>query len=442
VNSGEDFLAALGTGGFPFAFVSPGFAKQAADFIGDKKTKTVLALLANLEETSSFQGIPVILMPAYAVPVANLLNGVKTTQGGKKSLVRFTAPDVRILIVDDIMTNLKVAQGLLSAYRMQVDICDNGRTSISKVKAKQYDLIFMDHMMPGMDGIEALTHIRALGGEYFKQVPIIALTANALSGMQEMFISKGFNDYLAKPIEISKLNALMEKWIPTEKRQSAAMAGGLPEPVRPFEIEGMDVEKGITMAGGTEAAYREILDLYCRDVENRMPFLRVPSGMEDMKSFVIQVHALKSASAGIGADALSAKALFLENAGGENNVELIAEHLPGFRQDLSTLTAQISAVLRTEKRQAEGPKNPLDKETLLRLKSALDQLDVSNVDLLLNEMLAEEHSDHEKQILSKVSTCVLFSEFEEAVALLDSLLGSAAAGRDGGAADEAQNNCP
>jgi CheY-like chemotaxis protein len=374
-------------------------------------------------------------MPAYSVPVANLLNGIKMTQGGRKSLVRFTAPDVRILIVDDIMTNLKVAQGLLSAYRMQVDICDNGGSSILKVKAKQYDLILMDHMMPGMDGIEALTHIRALEGEYYKQVPIIALTANALSGMEEMFLSKGFDDYLAKPIEISKLNALMEKWIPKAKRQSAANAGGLPEPVRPFEIEGIDVEKGLSMAGGTEAAYREILDLYCRDVETRMSFLRVPSGMEDMKSFVIQVHALKSASASIGAGDLSAKALFLENAGGENNVGLIAEHLPGFRKELSTLVAQISAVLRTEKTRAKGPQNPLDKGTLLRLKSALDQLDVSNVDLLLNEMLAGEHSDHEKQILSKVSTCVLFSEFEEAVVLLDSLLDSATAGRDGGDAE-------
>ncbi|MDR1588173.1 MAG: response regulator, partial [Treponema sp.] len=427
VNSGEDFLAALGTGGFPFAFVSHDFVKQAAALAKNKKLKTTLALLANLEETSSFQGIPVILMPAYAVPVANLLNGVKTIHGGRKSLVRFTAPDVRILIVDDIMTNLKVAQGLLSAYQAQVDICDNGRSSISKVKAKRYDLIFMDHMMPGMDGIEAMTHIRALEGEYFKQVPIIALTANALSGMEEMFVSKGFNDYLAKPIEISKLNALMEKWIPREKRRSTAKAGGLPEPARPFKIEGIDVEKGIAMAGGTEAAYREILDLYCRDVEERMPSLRVPSGMEDMKSFVIQVHALKSASASIGAGDLSAKALFLENAGGEHNAGLIAEHLPGFRKDLSALAARIGAVLRTEKTRAKGPQNPLDRETLLRLKSALAQLDSGNIDSLLNGMLAEEHSDHEKQILSKISTCVLYSEFGEALALLDSLLDSAAA---------------
>jgi CheY-like chemotaxis protein len=215
---GEDFLSALGTGRFPFALVSPGLVKQALALAESEKIPTTLALLANLEETAFFQGIPVLLMPAYAVPVANLLNGVRISHGGRKSLVRFTAPEVRVLIVDDVMTNLKVAQGLLSAYRMQVDICDSGISAISKVKAARYDLIFMDHMMPGMDGIEALTHIRALEGEYFRQVPVIALTANALSGMEGMFLSRGFNDYLAKPIEISKLNALMEKWIPAEKQ--------------------------------------------------------------------------------------------------------------------------------------------------------------------------------------------------------------------------------
>jgi CheY-like chemotaxis protein len=344
------------------------------------------------------------------------------TQSAGKSLVRFTAPEVRVLIVDDVMTNLKVAQGLLSAYRMQVDICDNGRSAISKVKAARYDLIFMDHMMPGMDGIEALTQIRALEGEYFKQVPVIALTANALSGMEEMFLSRGFNDYLAKPLEISKLNALMEKWIPAGKRRPA---GVLTEPVRPvvFEIEGLDVEKGLSMAGGTEAAYREILDLYCRDVEERMPFLSSLPALEDMHSFIIHVHALKSSSAGIGANAVSSKALLLENAGQANDTGLIAEHLPGFRQSLSTLVARIDAALRASERSSEGSaQSPLEKESLLQLRTALEQLDTSNVDLLLQEMQAGECPEHEKRILSKISTCVLFSEFKDAIALLDELL--------------------
>jgi CheY-like chemotaxis protein len=317
VNSGEDFMEALGTGGYPFAFVSPGFVKQAVALAEEKKIPTTLALLANLEETASFHGIPVILMPAYAIPVANLLNGVKTTHGGKKSLVRFTAPDVRILIVDDIMTNLKVTQGLLSAYRMQVDICDNGRTSISKVKAKSYDLIFMDHMMPGMDGIEAVTHIRALEGEYFKQVPIIALTANALSGMEEMFLSKGFNDYLAKPIEISKLNALMEKWIPYEKRIRAREGTGEEEAVSTglFNgtwLEGIDISRGLERSR-SEAAYVEILRSYADSIPEFLGTLRdvSPGGLE---SYAITVHGIKGASYQICAGEAGRQAEVLEQA--------------------------------------------------------------------------------------------------------------------------------
>jgi signal transduction histidine kinase/ActR/RegA family two-component response regulator len=226
----EDFWTALETGRFPFAFVSPDVAERAVDIAKQRTLKTEVVILAALGETSSFRGIPVILMPAYAVPAANILNGVKATvrSGGWRPLVRFIAPDVRVLIVDDIMTNLKIARGLLAAYRMQTDICDNGESSVSMVKANRYDLIFMDHMMPGMDGIETTAAIRALEGEYFKNVPIVALTANALSGMEEMFLSNGFNGYLAKPIEINKLNEIMEKWTPMEKRKKWESAGEEP----------------------------------------------------------------------------------------------------------------------------------------------------------------------------------------------------------------------
>jgi CheY-like chemotaxis protein len=151
------------------------------------------------------------------------------------------------------MTNLKVAQGLLVPYRAQVDICESGAGALAMVKANHYDLIFMDHMMPGMDGIEATAKIREWEqkeGEEKRDIgiPVIALTANAIAGMREMFLSRGFNDYLAKPIEISQLNALMEKWIPREKRQKtggtatplllaapAPPAGFIPSPERKEE---------------------------------------------------------------------------------------------------------------------------------------------------------------------------------------------------------------
>ncbi|MDR1566098.1 MAG: response regulator [Treponema sp.] len=387
VSSGEDFLAALGTGGFPFAFVSPGFAKQAAALVDDKKIRTTLALLANLEETSSFQGIPVILMPAYAVPVANLLNGVKTPQGGRKSLVRFTAPDVRILIVDDILTNLKVAQGLLSAYRMQVDTCDNGRSSISKVKAKRYDLVFMDHMMPGMDGIEALTHIRALEGEYFKQVPIIALTANALSGMQEMFISKGFNDYLAKPIDISKLNALMERWIPPEKRVKAAKEPGADATVTTgvFNgkvLAGIDIPKGLDRYQ-SDLIYLDILRSYADSMPGFLDTLGNVSP-ENLGAYAVTFHGIKGASYQICADETGRQAEVLEKAAKAGDWETIKKNNGIFIETMETLLAALREFLIRKEEKENKPLLPApDRGLLDRMLDACKEYNITVMEDLL-----------------------------------------------------------
>jgi CheY-like chemotaxis protein len=128
-------------------------------------------------------------------------------------------------VVDDIVTNLKVANGLLLPYKMRVDLCKSGVTAIEAMKTNRYDVVFMDHKMPGMDGIETTLMIRAMGDKdpYFKEVPIIALTANAIFGTKEMFIENGLNDFLSKPIDTVKLDALLKKWIPKDKQKSAVV---------------------------------------------------------------------------------------------------------------------------------------------------------------------------------------------------------------------------
>ncbi|MCL2284304.1 MAG: response regulator [Fibromonadales bacterium] len=129
---------------------------------------------------------------------------------------RFIAPAARILVVDDMKVNLMVAEGLLKPYKMQIELCESGAEAIDRIAARNYDLVFMDHMMPEMDGVEATKRLRELG----HGLPVIALTANAISGMKEMFLSNGFNDFLSKPIDLSKLNILLKKWIPKGKQES------------------------------------------------------------------------------------------------------------------------------------------------------------------------------------------------------------------------------
>ena len=125
------------------------------------------------------------------------------------------ARSARILAVDDIKTNLKVIEGLLSPYKLQIDSCTSGMKAIEAIKTNRYELVFMDHMMPEMDGIEATKRIRDMGNEdlYYKDLPIIALTANAISGAKEMFLESGFNDFLSKPIDITELDAILSRWL-------------------------------------------------------------------------------------------------------------------------------------------------------------------------------------------------------------------------------------
>jgi CheY-like chemotaxis protein len=154
-------------------------------------------------------------------------------------------------VVDDIDINLMVAEGLLSPYQAAVDTCTNGLQAIELVKHNDYDIVFMDHMMPEMDGIEATALIRAWEKEqeqhavdsmsfaegetqrYLRKqipnrhmpVPVIALTANAVVGMKEMFIENGFNDFLSKPIDVSKMDEILDRWIAKEKREERVESG-------------------------------------------------------------------------------------------------------------------------------------------------------------------------------------------------------------------------
>jgi CheY-like chemotaxis protein len=432
------FLADLEGGGFSLAMVSLDAAERANAVIKKTKQKTTLVLLAEMGELSSFQNIPVITMPAYAVPVANVLNGANISTPDRKPLVRFTAPKVRALIVDDIVTNLKVAQGLLAPYRMQIDICETGARSIVLARKNRYDIIFMDHMMPVMDGIEATAGIRALEGEHYRDVPIIALTANAVSGMREMFLANGFNDYLAKPIELSRLNEIMERWIPAEKRRKTRvklapvkLSGFLPS------IEGLNCERGIAMTGGSEADYCEVLALYCQDCSGRLGLLYQFAGREspvqdDYRFFTTQVHALKSASASIGAAWIAEKAALLEQAGLAENLAVIRADMGEFSAGLSGLVERIREALdRYAKAVSEHQGLPADspgtaageenERELLRLRQALMDEDIGLVDTILDKLNAAPMSPAVKRALDLISNNVLLSEFNSAVECIDDL---------------------
>jgi signal transduction histidine kinase/FixJ family two-component response regulator/HPt (histidine-containing phosphotransfer) domain-containing protein len=404
--------------------------KPGAVFPGGKKP--MLALMVEWGTEAYIPNVRFVSLPVQSLSIANVLNGKTdnknySANGGLLGVIRYIFPEARLLVVDDIPTNLKVAEGLLSPYKVKVDGCLSGAEAVELVKHIKYDIVFMDHMMPDMDGIEATMYIReweaGQGRDRSEQIPIIALTANAVSGAREMFIEKGFNDFIAKPIDISKLDDVLNRWIPKEKRErgekQTLMEGS---PVSLF-IEGLDIAKGIAMTGGTEAGYRSVLTIFRKDAEQRLKFLHEEQGAGSLPDFIINVHALKSASASIGASVISAQAAGLEKAGKEGDLAFIQKNLGVFTEQLANLVNGINAFLETDKTSAGKSASDPELLPLLReLESALKSQNISGIERLL-DILNEKPLDGEiREALTKISDDVLVTELEGALKTVEKLL--------------------
>ncbi|MFP3155172.1 ATP-binding protein [Lachnospiraceae bacterium ZAX-1] len=380
-------------------------------------------------------------------PITNILNNEEEASSsgvGGDIKFRFIAPDARILIVDDLATNLKVVEGLLIPYKMSTDICESGAEAVNLAQNTRYDIIFMDHMMPEMDGVEAMVAIRALPGGYYINAPIIALTANAVSGMREMFLQKGFNDYLSKPIEVYKLNELVEKWIPHEKlKRLESTEAQINQPQTnslavEFAVEGVDVRRGLAMTGGTQENYRAVLTLFCKDATARLEILRKMPDEETLLMFITQVHALKSAAASIGAAKLSEEAARLEDAGKRGDMVAIGKELAEFLEQLTYLVEGIGDALHKDFQQStatvanmvdcrqpadvETEEQSLEKSVLLRLKAALETEEIAVADNILDEFGKKQLNEREKEIVAAISDLTLISEFKDAADMLDDFI--------------------
>jgi len=373
-----------------------------------------------------------LVMPTYASAVADVLNGLsdaKHCAHAAEDRMRFIFPDARVLIVDDLAINLRVAKGLMDVYEMQIDCVESGFEAIETVQKHQYDIIFMDHMMPDMDGMEVTAAIRALKGEYFRRVPIIALTANTVCGMREIFLENGFSDLLSKPVEIARLNEILEKWIPREKRldvpllpaslkdENQVVVAGFPD------IEGVDISVGLSRVGGSVERYRSLLEVFLRDAKERLALLEEPTP-DSLKTFTTHVHALKSALANIGAEALSKSSALLEAAGHRGDISFIGEHLDGFCTGLSFLNARIEKIVNAERFQNVVWKDEDDlcwEQELVRLKTALQAEDVDGMDTSMTVLrsLPLLPDGKRQALLSKVAGLILISEFEEALQVIE-----------------------
>lgn len=254
----------------------------------------------------------------------------------------FTAPEAVVLLVDDQPLNLKVCQGLLGPYEMEVYTARSGSEALHQMTQVWPDLVFMDHMMPQMDGIETTLRIREMGRKdpYFAVVPIIALTANAMKGVREEFLNSGFNDYISKPIELDKLDDILRAWIPEDKQKAPALPPGallsehIPEDLQ--GLPGIDVARGMSYCG-TGKAYRKTLFLFREQIPGRLRRIRQAWEEGRWEDYVIEVHSLKSAARLIGAMDLGDQAEALEMAGREKDLAKIADNTADLLEECDTL---------------------------------------------------------------------------------------------------------
>ncbi len=341
----------------------------------------------------------------------------------------FTAPGVKVLVVDDNVINRKVARGFLKSYAFDLDEAESGPEAIELVRGKRYDIIFMDHMMPMMDGIEAAEIIRRDCGENGSTPAMIALTANAMEGMREKFLACGFQDFIAKPLDRRELGRLLARWVPEDRRQAG---GG--EPDSPaldpaaFQIEGIDMDTAMRYFTGDEAGFAELLELYYMDGRRKTELLRELAG-SDLSRYRTEVHGLKSAAANVGAMEVSNMARAQENAAARGDADFIAQQLPRLLEVHEELLARIGRFLE-DRRQGEPQAEklpPLSAEELgKQVAQALDELEnfrsqecAGIVELLLRHALPPEAEAGLREIQGQLK---LFED-DNAEALLGKLLG-------------------
>lgn len=259
-------------------------------------------------------------------------------QSSEKYHHRFQAPTASILVVDDTDMNLTVIKSLLKQTLVQVDTATSGYETIDLVKKKKYDIIFLDHRMPGLDGIETFERLKSMEDNLCIDIPVVALTANAVSGAKAEYVAHGFTDYLAKPVDGTELEKLIEFYLPPEKIASVSIYNGemdfvpsfnegIPEDSFINDLKEINAKEALKNCGEVEILESVVRDFYI-SIESKAAEIKAFLDDKDIRNYTVYVHALKSSARLIGALELSAMAAELEEFGNNENYEVLVEKTP------------------------------------------------------------------------------------------------------------------
>lgn len=300
---------------------------------------------------------------------------------------KFTAPNALILVVDDNPMNLMVFKNLLKSTLIRIDTANNADAGLKLASEKKYDVLFLDHMMPNKDGIEMLHELREQHDRPNFETPAICLTANAVSGARNKYISEGFDDYITKPIDSEKLEDLLLTYLPSERLEAPVSkvniveeAHGIPDILAPLEGEAwIDIPLGIKNSGSVDS-YLSLLRIFYESLDKRVEEIEDFYKSGNLKDYTIKVHALKSSAKIIGAREFGAEAQQLENAGSSGNMDYIREHEDDFIAKCRSFKAPLSKVFSDAKEEAALEDKPeadpqMMEDIFVQIRIAADDMD-------------------------------------------------------------------
>ncbi len=402
-----------------YFFIDHAMFSDEIEFYVRSHPDVTAVLLVNYQTIleSDIPNLIIVRKPLYSVHLADIFNHelYADPSNENEDPFDFIAPDATVLIVDDNSVNLTVAAGLLEPLQMQIDTALSAQDAIEKVARHTYDLIFMDHMMPEVDGIEA-THIIRRFYTNYDHVPIIALSANAVDGAEKLFLNEGMNDFVPKPIELSVILSAIRRWIPPEKilpvtpqDPASQQAASSFTPHGPIEIESLDTQAALKLLG-SEKLFWAVLKDYYLVIRKKAELIQKLEQAEDFKAYTIEVHALKSASRQIGATQLSDLAAQLEQAGNEADALRIHRDTPGLLEQYLAYDRILQPYFYAEEADGAAEKplaSPQDLHQFFqRLRLAFENLDMDQMEEAIEDMKQYSYADDQKELFEQLCGAV------------------------------------
>ncbi|MDE6847663.1 MAG: response regulator [Lachnospiraceae bacterium] len=415
-----------------------GYDKLSGDVDNYSAQMGEMYMLINpLLEECNAAGMTAINKPLYSLNFCQTINHEALYVGPVvEEYMNFTAPDASVLIVDDNEINLEVAAGLLEPLNMHIDTVDSGKRALQMAAEKKYHLIFMDHMMPVMDGIETTERLRQMEDEYYHTVPIVALTANALMDAREKFAKAGMDDFVAKPIEMKEICKCIRKWLPDEliiintdtNPEGASGATGASsqenqtqsEPLP--ELPGINSADGVKYSGSEKLWYKLLGDFY-KLIDAKANKIEKCLADNLIRDYTIEVHALKNTARMVGAAHLSEWFHRMEDCGNAGDVETIMAETPGLLEELRSY----KEVLRPYGEAGNQNKQEVPAEELIEIltnmKEAMDQFDLDTVDVAMQELEKCRIPDKCGQQMEMLRVAVTDVMMEEVMNVADEMIG-------------------